>query len=211
MRKISWKQVLTVAPLITASAAMVAAILGQNGIWGSMNMKSSDDPPQEPVSKQESSAEFVCQSLNGKLSTAVKRSQGDSPVAIIHWGLDNDYFGDKYTPESRCEIVSQRFQDIYDRDELAFITADISDWATSYGIPIICSVLQSGDTCTEGDLLLTLEDNDNPNDVLKQIIAVRNDPVSNQPVLRGDGTASTFEDGLRLYYDIRSLFSEPLF
>ena len=223
MAKISWKQLLAAAPLIAAIAALVAAVLGQDGISGLIG-RGNSEPPDEIVELQPNpdisegttrtqniSTKFSCQNLDGKLSTVVSKNQVEPPVAIIHWDLNNNYFGDEYTPELRCNIVSQRFQTLYEKDRLAFLTVGVSDWETSFGIPIICSVSQTGDSCTEANLLITLENRDDPNNVLEQLIAVRNDPISNQAMLRTGKTSPTFEDGLRLYYDIRELFSEPLF
>lgn len=232
MSKGSRKRILDSVPLIAAVATLVGAIgtltgavLGQNGIFGFRSSAEDSKLPQETVDAQQpnpnslqdttrvgsSSVKFLCQNSDGKLSTVVVKNQSAPPVAIIDWNLDNDYFGDEYTPEARCNIVSQRFQNLYNEDKLAFLTTDVSDWETSFGIPIICSVQQSGDSCTEENLLITLENSDDPDYVLEQIMAVRNDPVSNKAVLRTGKESPTFEDGLRFYYDIRELFSEPLF
>lgn len=232
MSKEDRKRLIDRAPLITAVAtsvgavaALTGAILGQNGIFGFRSSVEDSELSQETVDAQQpnsnspqdttivesSSVRFLCQNSDGKLSTIVVKNQSTSPVAIIDWNLDNDYFGDEYTPEARCNIVSQRFQNLYNKDKLAFLTTDVSDWETSFGIPIICSVQQSGDSCTEEDLLITLENSDDPDYVLEQIIAVRNNPVSNKAVLRTGKESPTFEDGLRFYYDIRDLLSEPLF
>ena len=232
MSKEDRKRLIDRVPLITAVAtsvgavaALTGAILGQNGIFGfrssaedsELSQKTVDaqqpnsNSPQDTTRVESSSVRFLCQNSDGKLSTIVVKNHSTPPFAIIDWNLDNDYFGDEYTPEARCNIVSQRFQNLYNKDKLAFLTTDVSDWETSFGIPIICSVQQSGDSCTEEDLLITLENSDDPDYVLEQIIAVRNNPVSNKAVLRTGKESPTFEDGLRFYYDIRDLFSEPLF
>ena len=120
-------------------------------------------------------------------------------------GLDNRYFGENWPPEKRCRTVSQRFQNIYDRDQLAYITADKADWESDLGIPVICSVPQIDARCVKDDLLFTLQERDDPNQILAEVTTLR-EPDSNKAILRSDATS--FEDGVRLYYDTNLILQE---
>jgi hypothetical protein len=215
MKGFGWKQILSITPLIGAIAALIAAVLGQEGIWGLTTRISGKENPGSNVSS-ESSIMFSCQNIGGSLSTVVSSSNRQEPAAIIKWDLENQYFGEEWPPEKRCETVSQRFQSIYDRDQLAYITADTADWESSLGIPIICSILEEGERCAESDLLFTLEDGDDPNKILAELIAIREAPKDNKALLRSG--ADSFREGVRVYYDIREYIgssdsknNEPLF
>ena len=70
---------------------------------------------------------FACQETNSELSTVILLTNDSEPDPIILWDVRNDYFGDEFTPKKRCQIVSERFQNIYNRDQLAYITTGIAE------------------------------------------------------------------------------------
>ncbi len=51
-------------------------------------------------------------------ATIVHNPNSDRDFTIIIWKPDNYYFGNQWNPRKRCDQVSRRFQDIYDRDGL---------------------------------------------------------------------------------------------
>ena len=147
-------------------------------------------------SKDGSDIRFICQENRAELSTVILRTNQSEPDPIILWDVTNDYFGDEFTPKKRCQLVSERFQNIYSRDQLAYITTGIADWESDVGLPIICSVPRPGIKCIEEDLLFTLQSGDDPAQVLDEVIALRDS--DSKTIMRG-------EDGTQPYYDIQNL------
>lgn len=207
MKKLNLKAlVLTAAPLLTAFAAVLAALLGQNGISSLLGTSATDQnqSSSEPsLGSSEVKIRFYCHESAQNLATVVENSKVESQIKIINWNVSNKYFGDDWSPEKRCRVVSERFQAIYNRNKLAYLTVDDAHWLGNKAIPIICGVQEKGITCKEEDLLFTLENQDDPNAVLAELVAIRQDPQTNKALLRGD--EQSFEDGVRIYYDLTKL------
>jgi Circadian oscillating protein COP23 len=141
-------------------------------------------------------------------ATIVNNSGIDTPLTVIHWNPKNSFFGDKWTPQQRCEEVSKRFQTIHNRDGLKYITADDAKWVKDRKINVVCSVKEANARCEQDDLLLTLETKDDPNEVLKGLIAFRKAPTTNEGLTRGENSPQSFAEGKRVYYDFSGVLEE---
>jgi hypothetical protein len=119
--------------------------------------------PIQAVRAQTQTTSFVCGVSNGTPATLARTQRGDVPV--IRWA-SNYFSGSGWTPERRCEEVSQRFQSYYDNGTLKYLTTGIMN-----GLPVICTAIQEGGACQ--DLLLTLRQDANPGQALQQLLAVR--------------------------------------
>lgn len=102
---------------------------------------------------------FSCTTRNGVPTTVAQTSQGTIPV--IRWVSD---FGNEvgYTPQKRCEEVSNRFQQYYNQGVLNFVTTGRQNNQN-----IICVSSEKGGTCQ--GLLFTLKPSDNPSQVIQQM------------------------------------------
>ncbi len=216
----------TLPGILTGVAAFIAAVTG---------LINAVKPPSESLSaekreKTESSSsnsralpletktspistsgvKFTCETAEylGK-SIPATNVEGSETITILYWKLDNNYFGENWLPEKRCQEVSNRFQRIYDRDGLKYLVATLDTWKPNQEIPVICGVKQIGSSCKEDDLLFTLESKDNPDEVLQDLLNRRQLPSKNPPLLRGENAPKTFAEGKRVYYDISGLFSSP--
>lgn len=141
-------------------------------------------------------------------ATIVNNPKQNKALTVIHWDPNNNFFGEKWTPQQRCEEVSKRFQTIYDRDGLKYITADEAKWVTDRKINVVCSVKESNARCQEDNLLLTLETKDDPNEVLKNLIAFRQTPTTNKGLTRGQNQPKSFAEGKRVYYDFTGVLED---
>lgn len=144
---------------------------------------------------------------NGKSmhTTVIENSLRDDLLTIIYWDPENLSFGDEWTPKKRCQEVSERFQKFFDRDKIAFITADKADWTSSGTINVICSVQKKNADCKEEDLLFTLQLEDDPNKVLEDLVAFRQEPSSSKSLTRGgssEETPTSFNEGKRIYFNL---------
>lgn len=141
-------------------------------------------------------------------ATIVENIQSNEEIIVILWKLDNYYFGEKYPPQKRCEIVSQQFQNIYDRDGLKYVAATKETWVPDREIPVVCAVKSKGASCQNDDLLFTLESRDDPNLVLKDLINNDDIPSEKPPLLRGQKPPKTFAEGKRVYYNFSNIFNK---
>ena len=97
-------------------------------------------------------------------------------------------WGDEYTPEKRCQIVSQRFQKAEEKGLLNYITSGVVNKQN-----VICATRRYGGPCQY--LLFVLRDVDKPNDVLGALLGVAS-------LGRGSPLIQTDNGSSRNYYDI---------
>lgn len=214
----------TLPRILTGVAAFIAAVTG---------LINAVKPPSESLSaekreKTESSSSnsralpletktppsatsgvrFSCETAEylGK-SIPATNVEGSETITILYWKLDNNYFGENWPPEKRCQEVSNRFQRIYNRDGLKYLVATLDTWKPNQEIPVICGVKQVGSYCKEDDLLFTLESKDNPDEVLQNLLNRRQLPSKNLPVFRRENPPETFAEGKRVYYDISGILN----
>jgi len=114
-----------------------------------------------PVFAQKKNS-YKCTQLKGKPITVVDTARGR--IQLIVW--QSDYFrASGWTPEKRCQEVTRRFQKFSDNGTLRFIANGAID-----NYQVICVSPQSQDIgCQEENLLMTLEPNDNPIEVMKEL------------------------------------------
>jgi Circadian oscillating protein COP23 len=118
--------------------------------------------------KAQEQVKFVCapsfdQQTNQKLPTTFAwTSRGK--IAVVRW--ETNAFKN-YSPETRCQQVSPRFQEAYDNGGINFLTNGQINQQ-----PVICTARESGAECAT--LLMTLRPEDNPVTVLTQLQEVLN-------------------------------------
>ncbi len=110
-----------------------------------------------------SSVQYRCMDREGLPATVAYTSRG--AIELIKW--QNDYFSaSNYTPTRRCQEVSTRFQHHSDVNNLRFIsTGKINNYN------VICISEKTGD-CKPNGLLITLQADDNPEDVLRNLFSL---------------------------------------
>ncbi len=111
-------------------------------------------------------------------ATIVHNPNSDRDFTIIIWKPDNYYFGNQWNPRKRCDQVSRRFQDIYDRDGLQYVTATVASWINDREVPVVCGVKSKSATCDQDDLLFTLETKDEPYAVLDDLMEIRQEWIN---------------------------------
>lgn len=117
------------------------------------------------VNKQDvkSSVQYRCMERAGVPATVAYTSRG--AIELIRW--QNDYFNaSTYTPNKRCQEVSTRFQQHSDADNLRFISTGVVN-----NYKAICISEKTGD-CKPDGLLLTLQAEDNPEEVLRDLFSL---------------------------------------
>ncbi len=110
------------------------------------------------------STQFTCGAWRDIPMTVAQTPNGNVPV--VYWVSDwvNDPSSD-LTPQSRCQTVSDNFQQAYDRGELEYITTGIKN-----GQNIVCVAQQQNGPCVSQ--LFTLKPDSDPNESLKQLMNI---------------------------------------
>lgn len=116
--------------------------------------------PDQPVPPK---IRYECKNEANKLSTVAHTKRG--MIELIVW--ESNYFGANWTPEKRCQAVTQRFQKFSDQRLLRFVsTGNINNYN------VICISEQAGQ-CLDQGLLITLERKDRPTQILRQLFNYR--------------------------------------
>ena len=110
---------------------------------------------------------FICgKDQTGTLETVAKIPEKGN-VAVIRWV--STYFNKAgFDPQTRCEEVSKRFQELYDKQVLNYITTDRMN-----GQNVVCVAAQEKSPCIPNGLLFTLKPEEKPNEIVRQIFAIR--------------------------------------
>lgn len=204
----SWLFVSIIGGLLLLTSACKSSGKADSAQENKNNVSSVETEESKSESTQRvSGIRFSCETVknNGQEmpATNVQSTQRSESLTVIYWNPENDFFGE-WTPEKRCQAVSERFQDISNRDKLAFITADVAKWLPDSKTNIVCSVKYKGARCEEEDLLFTLQPEDEPNEILNELIAFRRDASADKSLTRGNGedAPSSFEKGKRVFYNL---------
>jgi hypothetical protein len=123
---------------------------------------------------------YSCINNKGKPTTIVDTSRGR--IQLIVWA--SSFFNSSgWTPQKRCEEVAKRFQKFSDNGSLRYIST-----GTINKQNVVCVVNRQpgrGYDCIKDGLLLTLQPNDNPNKVMKELFSsaskVGGTPITRDP------------------------------
>lgn len=107
---------------------------------------------------------FYCGSYSGVPATLTTARSGKT-VPIILWKSHN-FTSDGWSPERRCQDVSQRFNTLHSQGALQYLSTGRMN-----GMPVICAAAVKGNGCS--GLLYTLKPGQNASQTLKNLLAVR--------------------------------------
>lgn len=116
-----------------------------------------------PTAASATTASFFCGSDLGAPATMVRTPDGDKP--FIRW-TSNRFEAGGWSPERRCQEVSQRLQDASNRGNLRFLTTGRMN-----GQPVVCTASKEGGPCL--DLLYTLKPEQDPAATLRGLLGAR--------------------------------------
>ena len=110
---------------------------------------------------------------NGNVATVGQRPGGE-PIPVIIWTSDSSkYFGQKISPQSRCQIVTERFNQAVTNSGGSLQNVVLT--SGKVGDKTVICVLSKDDTgCNGGNTLFTLNPKNakRPNQVLAQIAQI---------------------------------------
>lgn len=183
---------------------IISAIAIATASFGCINkeVKSTSAANQERPSR---TVKFVCnKTYNQNSDTYVYSTIAWNPVnkkPIVVWKRE-DFSGNNYPPQARCEEVSPRFQQAYDSGSFKYITHGEMN-----GQPVICTSSAVGADCQT--LLITLKHEDNAERTLEQLSDILLGYAS-ASLEQSSGDISYSEDN-RLYVeiDVEDFLSQP--
>jgi hypothetical protein len=106
------------------------------------------------------------------LKTVVQK--GDNQAVLLTWSYDG--FGKEYTPEKRCQIVSERLQKAANINGGTFKNLKIAS-GTVNSLAVICAIRANSSKCNRQNMLFTLkpENARNPDAVIQRIFSFARD------------------------------------
>jgi hypothetical protein len=130
----------------------------------------TDNTPQV-VNASGSSLSVSCQDLK----TVVQK--GDRQAVMLTWNYDG--FGKDYTPEKRCQIVSERLQQAANLNGGTFKDLQLAS-GTVNSQTVICALKSNSNRCNRQNMLFTLkpENARNPEAVIQRIFSFARDGSS---------------------------------
>jgi hypothetical protein len=134
----------------------------------------SDDSDLDLSEEAYTGTKFTCISdENGNVATVGQRPGGE-PIPVIIWTSDSSkYFGQKVSPRSRCQIVTERFNQAVTNSGGSL--KDVVLTSGTVGTKTVICVLSINDTgCDGGNTLFTLNPKNakKPDQVLAQIAQI---------------------------------------
>lgn len=110
---------------------------------------------------------FICDINRDGFPATIVQSPIHGNVPIIIW--NSGFFeGGGYDNQTRCDIVSRKFQNFNDKGTLKFFTAGRVNRQ-----PVICVVASMNEPCDRDSLLFTLKPNSNAQEKLRRLVDIR--------------------------------------
>ena len=135
------------------------------------NNNNSNNNSGEVITASASTLKVTCQDL----TTLVQK--GDRQAVMVSWNYDG--FGKEFTPQKRCQAVSQRLQEVANLNGGTFKDLQLAS-GTVNSQPVICALQSNAKKCNSKNLLFTLkpENARNPDAVIQKIFTFAQDGTS---------------------------------
>lgn len=118
-----------------------------------------------PASSQQ--ATFVCGTSTEGLPATIVQTPKHGELTIITW--KSDHFADSgFDTQTRCDIVSKKFQEFHNQGSLQYFTAGSANKQ-----PIICAVPSTSSPCNSDSQLFTLKPKSDPEETLRKLFDIR--------------------------------------
>jgi Circadian oscillating protein COP23 len=152
------------APLV-ATAAIAGVILLLNSPARQAQASQTQTRKAETGQAQTGQAKsaqikYFCDDSSNPPTTVASTLRGK--IALIRWATTLG--GGEYDPLKRCQVVSARFQTLYDNKQLRFLTTGRMN-----GQNVICAAADRNGGCLPNGLLFTLKPGSNPRTTLQQM------------------------------------------
>jgi len=116
----------------------------------------------QPSSAQRGETVYFCAKSSTGIPTTYARTPSGKRIPLIRWQKP---WSNEFTPEKRCQIVSQKFQKADEEGVLNYLTSGVFN-----DLNVICATRRYGGQCDR--VLFTLSHRENPNEVLGALVGV---------------------------------------
>jgi hypothetical protein len=158
------KTTIIVATLALSSILSLGSIVqavpvdnaGDNTVDNNGGAMPGADPSAEPSEEANAGTQFTCVPQGSGNVATVGQRPGGEPIPIIIWTPEaSKYFGDKYSPQNRCKIVTPKLN-----EAVAESGGSLKDVVLMSGQTrkqtVICVVSLNDKGCDETNVLFTL-------------------------------------------------------
>jgi Circadian oscillating protein COP23 len=142
--------------------------------------------PTEAIAQTPITVKFYCgqtfDSDSNKIipTTLIATSARKEPVAIVQW---KSKLSGKQTPQSRCNIVSAKFQQAWEAKRLNYLVSGVDK---NSGLGIICGVKDKATPCNKETMLFTLVNGADATATIDRIKNIKSGSASN-PIYQSSG------------------------
>ncbi len=170
-------QLLLTGTIFACSVAMSSAVTAQlppivdNNSQTDLSVSGTPANNDRVVNAGTSNLKVSCQNL----TTVVQK--GDRQATMLTWNYDG--FGKDFTPEKRCQIVSERLQKVADNNGGTFKDLQLASGTMNSQV-VICALQTNSNKCNRQNILFTLkpENARNPEAVVQKIFGFAQDGSS---------------------------------
>ena len=178
-------------PAVGSNANQPRQIKKISPFISNQNKNATEISPIETDAKETATTEdltrniYQCVNYENKPTTIVDTARGR--IKLIVW--ESQYFANSgWSPQKRCEAVSARFQKFSDDRSLKYVSTGIMN--RKYKVICVSRPRPGrGYACNDDGLLITLQPNDNPSAVLKNLF-VNASKLGGTAVVRGETAVS---------------------
>lgn len=142
---------------ITCTLGLTATAIARPTVGGGNQPTMGGNNPTVPVQQSGGSTKFECASSGGGSYATVGQRPGGQPISLIVWTPQGaSYFGGAYTPENRCQIVSQRLNAAVMANGGQLKNLLLTN-GTVNGESVICALSMGQNACNSNNILFTLK------------------------------------------------------
>lgn len=118
---------------------------------------SSGSSSSKPAATASKGTSFSCIAQKEGSVATVGQRPGGQPVPIIIWTTDSSkYFGEQFTPQTRCNIVTQKLNTAVSNNGGSLKNLLLTNGAIN-GQTVICALGSSETSCNSNNVLFTLK------------------------------------------------------
>ena len=132
---------------------------------------------------------YSCEKSPNNIPTTYALTKDGIRISFISWRKS---WSDEYTPERRCQIVSQRFEKAEKEGDLNYLASRVVNNQN-----VICAARRKGGPCQQD--LFSLRSGDKPDDVIEALLGIASQG-------RGGPLEQTENGSSRNYYNVDFIF-----
>ncbi|MCC0179255.1 COP23 domain-containing protein [Waterburya agarophytonicola K14] len=149
-------------------------------------------------SKAQSSNTYFCGASEDGTPTTFAQTLTGTQMPIIRWEKE---WSDEYTPQSRCELVSENFQQAYENGELSYLVVGEKNSQSTICASRIHRQVQLDDNQECKNYLFTLRNADDPNEVVSQLEKIGS--TASTALIQSEGNSATFKSNGVTWYSVQ--------